>query len=69
VELVDGDWNDSAAIEQVLKGAFVMLPSVWAPSPDYKDAKSVIVNYVKAFTKAEPPRVVALSSMSANRNS
>src|SRR5882762_5447803 len=29
VELVDGDWNDSAAIERVLKGvegAFVMLP-------------------------------------------
>jgi NAD(P)-dependent dehydrogenase (short-subunit alcohol dehydrogenase family) len=29
VELVDGDWNDSAAIEQALKGvegAFVMLP-------------------------------------------
>src|ERR1700745_2754877 len=39
VELVDGDWNDSAAIERALKGvegAFVMLPAVWAPSPDYK---------------------------------
>jgi uncharacterized protein YbjT (DUF2867 family) len=37
VELVDGDWNDSAAIERALKGvegAFVMLPAVWAPSPD-----------------------------------
>jgi uncharacterized protein YbjT (DUF2867 family) len=34
VELVDGDWNDSAAIERALKGvkgAFVMLPAVWAP--------------------------------------
>jgi uncharacterized protein YbjT (DUF2867 family) len=33
VELADGDWNDSAAIEQALKGvegAFVMLPAVWA---------------------------------------
>jgi uncharacterized protein YbjT (DUF2867 family) len=42
VELVDGDWNDSAAIERALKGvegAFVMLPAVWAPSPDYKEAK------------------------------
>ena len=31
VELVDGDWNDSAAIEWALKGvegAFVMLPAV-----------------------------------------
>src|SRR5882672_11575984 len=72
VELVDGDWNDSAAIEQALKGvegAFVMLPAVWAPSPDYEEAKSVIANYVEALTKAAPPRVVALSSMGANRTS
>src|ERR1700677_798912 len=72
VELVDGDWNDSAAIERALKGvegAFVMLPAVWAPSPDYKEAKGVIANYVDALTKAAPPRVVALSSMGANRTS
>src|SRR5207248_4496381 len=72
VELVDGDWNDSAAIEQALKGvegAFVMLPAVWAPSPDYREAKGVIANYVEALTKVVPPRVVALSSMGANRTS
>ena len=75
VELVDGDWNDPAAIEQALKGvegvegAFVMLPAVWAPSPDYNEAKGVIANYVEALTKAAPPRVVALSSMGANRTS
>ena len=72
VELVDGDWNDAAAIERALKhvdGAFVMLPAVWAPSPDFKEAKSVIANYVEALTKAPPPRVVALSSMGANRTS
>ena len=72
VEMVDGDWNDSAAIEQALKGvegAFVMLPAVWAPSPDYKEAKGVIANYVGALAKAAPPRVVALSSMGANRTS
>jgi uncharacterized protein YbjT (DUF2867 family) len=70
VELVDGDWNEPAAIEQALKGvegAFVMLPAVWAPSPDYREAKGVIANYVAALTKAAPPRVVALSSMGANR--
>ena len=42
VELVDGDWNNAAAIERALKGvdgAFVMLPAVWAPSPDFKEAK------------------------------
>jgi uncharacterized protein YbjT (DUF2867 family) len=72
VELVDGDWNDSAAIERALQGvegAFVMLPTVWAPSPDYKEAMGVIANYAEALTKAAPPRVVALSSMGANRTS
>jgi uncharacterized protein YbjT (DUF2867 family) len=70
VELVDGDWNDSAAIDHALKGvegAFVMLPPVWAPSPDYREAKGVIAHYVEALTKATPPRVVALSSMAADR--
>jgi len=72
VELVDGDWNDAAAIERALngvEGAFVLLPPVWAPSPDYKEAKSVIASYVQALTKVAPPRVVALSSMGANQTS
>ena len=46
-----------------------MLPSNWAPSPDYKEAKGVIANYVAALTKAAPPRIVALSSMGADRPS
>jgi uncharacterized protein YbjT (DUF2867 family) len=72
VELVDGDWSDEAAIERALKGvagAFVMLPAVWAPSPDFREAKGVIASYVAALTKAPAPRVVALSSMGANRSS
>jgi uncharacterized protein YbjT (DUF2867 family) len=72
VELMEGDWNDSAAIQQTLnsvEGAFVMLPAVWAPSPDFREARGVIANYVDALTKAVPPRVVALSSMGANRTS
>src|SRR5665213_1716204 len=69
VELVEGDWNDSAAIERALQdveGAFVMLPAIWTPSPDFKEAKGVIANYVEALTRAAPPRVIALSSMGAN---
>ncbi len=72
VELVDGDWSDAAAIERALEGvdgAFVMLPAVWAPSPDFNEAKGVIANYVEALTNAPTPRVVALSSMGANRTS
>ena len=72
VELVDGDWNDAAAVERALEGvdgAFVMLPAVWAPSPDFKEAKGVIANYVEALTRAAPPRIVGLSSMGADRTS
>lgn len=72
VELVDGDWNDAAAIERALEGvdgAFVMLPPIWAPSPDFKEARGIIANYVEALTKAPAPRVVALSSMGADRAS
>jgi uncharacterized protein YbjT (DUF2867 family) len=72
VELVDGDWNDAAAIKRALdgvEGAFVMLPAIWAPSPDFREAKGVVANYVEALTKAPAPRVVALSSMGANRTS
>ena len=72
VELVEGDWNDATAIATALKGvagAFVMLPAVWAPSPDFREAKGVIANYVEALTNAVPPRVVALSSMGADRTS
>jgi uncharacterized protein YbjT (DUF2867 family) len=72
VQLVDGDWNDSTSIERALngvEGAFVMLPAVWAPTPDFKEAKGLIANYVEALSKADPPRVVALSSMGANRTS
>ncbi|HKT28485.1 NmrA family NAD(P)-binding protein [Dyella sp.] len=70
IELVEGDWNDEASIEQALmgvEGAFVMLPPIWAPSPDFKEAKGVIANYVGALTKVPVPRVVALSSMGANK--
>src|ERR1700685_4440291 len=69
VELVDGDWNDATAIAAALKGvegSFVMLPPVWAPSPDYREAKGVTANYVEALTKVVPPRVGALSSVAAN---
>ena len=72
VELVEGDWHDATAIAAALKGvegAFVMLPVEWAPSPDFREAKSVIANYVEALTNAVPPRVVALSSMGADRTS
>ena len=71
VELVDGDWNDADTIARALdgvEGAFVMLPVVRTPSSDFKEAKGVIANFVKALAEVEPPRVVALSSTGAHRS-
>lgn len=70
VELVDGDWNDADAIGRALDGvdgAFAMLPPLWAPSPDFREAKSVIASYARAMSQIAPSRVVALSSMGAHR--
>jgi hypothetical protein len=47
----------------------VMLPTEWAPSPDYSEAKHVIANYVEVLTKVVLLREVALSSMGANKTS
>src|ERR1700736_5213781 len=69
VERVDGDWHDAAAIRRPLdgvEGAFLMLPAIWAPSPDFKEAKSVIANYVEALNKAAPPRGGVGSSVGAS---
>jgi uncharacterized protein YbjT (DUF2867 family) len=48
---------DSAAIERALKGvegAFVMLPVVWAPSPDFKEAKERILrNFLYGLQAAQ----------------
>src|SRR5713101_1121384 len=48
VELVDGDWHNSATIERAhkgLEGALVMLPAVWALSRAYQEAKGLIAHY------------------------
>jgi hypothetical protein len=58
VELVEGDWNDATAIAAALKGvegAFVMLPAVWAPSPDYREAKGVIAKLCRGADQGSAP--------------
>ena len=72
VELVDGDWNywrRHRASAQRRRRRVCDVACCLGPLPDYKEAKSVIANYVEALTKAAPPRVVALSSMGADRTS
>ncbi len=61
VELVDGDWNDAAAIERALDGvdgAFVMLPAVWAPFAGFQGSQGRHRELCRGTDQSTaPPRV------------
>ena len=72
VELRQGDLNDPATVTAALQGvegAFLMIPPTMTPSPDYQEAKAVIVSYEAALRQAPPPRVVFLSSFGSQQPS
>jgi uncharacterized protein YbjT (DUF2867 family) len=72
VELVQGDWNDAASIEEALtgvEGAYIMMPPTQTPSPGFPEAKAVVANYVRALRQSPPPKVVALSSFGSEKPS
>jgi uncharacterized protein YbjT (DUF2867 family) len=72
VELVKGEWEDPAAMTLALngvEGAYLMMPPIQTPSPDFREAKAVIASYKEALAKSAPPKVVALSSMGSEKAS
>jgi uncharacterized protein YbjT (DUF2867 family) len=72
VELVRGDWNDTASISEALKdveGAYIMMPPTQTPSPGFPEAKGVAANFAEALRQVPPPKVVALSSFGAEKTS
>lgn len=72
VELVQGDWNDAKAMASALEGvegAYLMMPPIPAPSPDFSEAKAVVASYVEALRQSPPPKVVALSSIGSEKPS
>ncbi len=72
VELVQGEWEDAAAMAEALKGvegAYLMMPPIDAPSRDFREAKAVVASYKEALGKAVPKKVVALSSMGSEKAS
>jgi NAD(P)H dehydrogenase (quinone) len=54
-----------AAALSGVKGAFVMLPPIFDPSPGFPEAKAVIAELKAALIKATPPKVVVLSTIGA----
>lgn len=72
VELVKGEWEDSALLESALngvEGAYLMMPPSQTPSRDFREAKAVIASYKEALARSAPPKVVALSSMGSEKSS
>jgi uncharacterized protein YbjT (DUF2867 family) len=47
-------------------GAFIMLPSNFDPSPGFPEAREVIATLRDAVARAQPAKVVALSTIGAN---
>lgn len=70
VELVQGDWNDEAALTAAFKGTagvFIMAPPNFAPAPGYPEAIAIAKSLRSALDAAKPAKVVALSSVGGHR--
>jgi uncharacterized protein YbjT (DUF2867 family) len=67
-ELAVADINDTAALTVAFKGAegvFVLVPSSFDPSPDFREARAVADTLTAALNAARPARVVYLSTIGA----
>ncbi len=70
VELVQGDWNDVAALTAAFEGTagvFIMAPPNFAPAPGNPEAIAIANSLRSALNAAKPGKVVALSSVGAHR--
>jgi uncharacterized protein YbjT (DUF2867 family) len=63
------DMDDPAALTTAFSGAeavFILLPPVFDPSPDFREARTVIAAVRAALLAAKPERVVCLSTIGAD---
>lgn len=70
VELLPGDLNNVASITGALRGvegAYLMLPPTMTPQPGFPEAKALIASYVEALRRAQPSRLVVLSSVGSEK--
>lgn len=67
-EIAIADWSDAKALATAfdnVEGVFVMLPANFAPSPDCAEPRALVETLTTALGQAQPPKVVALSSIGA----
>lgn len=59
------DPNALASAFAGVAGAFVLIPPMFDPAPGYPEVKSVIAALVEAIRRAQPPKLVCLSTIGA----
>jgi NAD(P)H dehydrogenase (quinone) len=67
-EVAIADLDDAKALSAAFEGsegAFVMIPSVFDPSPDFRETKAMIATLYEALKTSRPGKVVALSTIGA----
>lgn len=72
VEVRQGDFGDVAKLTEALQGveaAYLMVPPLLSPSPDFSEAKAMIAVFREALGKALPKRIVVLSSVGSQQTS
>ncbi|HEX4450040.1 MAG TPA: NAD(P)H-binding protein [Kofleriaceae bacterium] len=72
VELRSGDLRDAATLADAMAGAeaaFLLIPPIRSPKPDYADARELAASFVAAAKQAKPKRLVTLSSVGSEKTS
>jgi uncharacterized protein YbjT (DUF2867 family) len=67
-EVVRADMTDADALAAAFAGAegvFVLIPPLFDPAPDFPEVRAVIAALVEAVRRAEPPKLVCLSTVGA----
>jgi uncharacterized protein YbjT (DUF2867 family) len=70
-EVAIADWADATALADAfsgVEGVFAMLPANFAPSPDFAEPRALVQTLTAALRQAQPPKVVALSSIGAQHD-
>jgi NAD(P)H dehydrogenase (quinone) len=71
-EIALADFNDAEALTRAFAGAegvFVMIPPNFAPEPGFLESRAIIAAIRGALSAARPLRIVALSTIGAQRES
>lgn len=69
-EIAVADWSDAKALAAAftgVEGVFVMLPANFTPDADFAEPRALIDTLTAALRKAQPPKIVALSSIGAQQ--